>query len=203
MIKAVIFIALFPFCALSQQYNRSIDSLLKKYTQEGFGIASLVSENGKVEYRSAFGNADIELGVELSPKNKFQIGSITKQFTAVLILKLEEEGKLNLKDSIQKYIPEFPNKGNTITIEHLLTHTSGVPEYMDWEKFHDKWSLYYSPEDLINLIIDQPLDFQPGENFEYSNSGYLLLGQIIEQVTGNSFNNYLKSEIFDKIGMTN
>lgn len=202
-IKVIILIGLFPFWTLSQQYKSSIDSLLNNYTQEGFGISSLVSKNGIVEYANAFGYADIELGVRLSPENKFQIGSITKQFTAVLILKLEEEGKLNLTDSIQKFIPEFPNKGNTITIEHLLTHTSGIPEYMDWEKNHDKWSLYYSPKDLIKLIIDEPLDFRPGDSFDYCNSGYLLLGQIIEQVTGSSFNDYLKREVFDKIGMIN
>jgi CubicO group peptidase (beta-lactamase class C family) len=202
-VKVIILIALFPFWTLSQQYKSSIDSLLKNYTQEGFGITSLVSKNGAIDYKNAFGKADIELDIPLSPANKFQIGSITKQFTAVLILKLEEEGKLNLTDSIQKYIPEFPTRGETITIEHLLTHTSGIPEYMDWEKHHDKWNLYYSPKQLIRLIIDQPLDFKPGDNFEYCNSNYLLLGQIIERVTGNSFNDYLKSEIFDKVGMTN
>jgi CubicO group peptidase (beta-lactamase class C family) len=160
IIKLILFIALFPLWTLSQQYKNSVDSLLKNYTQEGFGITSLVSKNGVVEYRNAFGHADIDLGIPLSPENKFQIGSITKQFTAVLILKLEEEAKLNLKDSIQKYIPEFPAKGETITIEHLLTHTSGIPEYMDWEKNHEKWGDYYSPNELIDLIIDEPLDFQ-------------------------------------------
>lgn len=203
ILKTIIFSTLFPLWTLSQQYKSSVDSLLKNYSQEGFGIASLVSKNGEVEYKNAFGSADIELDIRLSPENKFQIGSITKQFTAVLILKLEEEGKLNLTDSIQKYIPEFPTKVRTITIEHLLTHTSGIPEYMDWEKFHDKWNLYYSPSELINLIIDEPLNFKPGDDFEYCNSNYLLLGQIIERVTDNSFNDYLKREIFDKVGMTN
>lgn len=196
-------ITLLPFLILAQSYKAVVDSLLKVHTQEGFGITSLVSKNGIVEYENAFGYANVELGIQLSPDNKFQIGSITKQFTAVLILKLEEEGKLNVTDSIQKYIPEFPNKGETITIEHLLTHTSGIPEYMDWEKNHEKWNLYYKPNELISLIIDQPLDFKPGDNFEYCNSNYLLLGQIIERVMNNSFNNFLKSEIFDKVGMTN
>lgn len=199
----VLIVALFPLWIMSQQYKNSVDSLLKEYTQEGFGMTALVSKNGIVEYKNAFGNANIEFDAELSPENKFQIGSITKQFTAVLILKLEEEGKINLTDSIQKYIPEFPNKGKTITIKHLLTHTSGIPEYMDWEKHHDKWMFFYSPNELMNLIIDQPLDFNPGVDFEYCNSGYLLLGQIIERITGSSYNTYLKSEIFDKIGMIN
>lgn len=195
-------IVLLPFCILSQQYKNSVDSLLKGYTQEGFGMTALVSENGIVKYNGAFGNANIELDVPLSPENKFQIGSITKQFTAVLILKLEEEGKLQLTDSIQKYIPEFPNKGKIITIEHLLTHTSGIPEYFDWDKHHEKWGQFYSPNALMELIKDEPLEFDTGDAFEYCNSNYLLLGILIERITGSSYCDILHQEIIDKIGMT-
>ena len=197
----VLIIALLPFWIMSQQYPPLVDSLLKEYTQEGFGMVALVSKNGVIEYKNAFGNANIELDAQLSPKNKFQIGSITKQFTAVLILKLEEEGKLQLTDSIQKYIPEFPNKGNSITIEHLLTHTSGIPEYFDWDKHHEKWDQFYSPSALMELIKDEPLDFDPGDAFEYCNSNYLLLGILIERISGDSYNDFLHEEIIDKIGM--
>jgi len=198
----VLILVSFPFCLLSQQYKPAIDSLFKEYAEEGFGMVVLVSKHGAVEYQDAFGNASIELGTQMSLESKFRIGSITKQFTAVLLLRLVEEGKLNLKDPIQNYIPEFPFKDKTITIEHLLTHTSGIPEYLDWEKYHDKWGQKYAPNALMELIKDEPLEFNPGDAFEYCNSNYLLLGMVIERVTGNSYSAYLHQEIIDKIGMT-
>jgi CubicO group peptidase (beta-lactamase class C family) len=197
----ILLIFIFPFWTLSQQYDNSIDSLLKSYTQEGFGMAALTSKDGVVEYKAAFGMANIELDLQLSPDHKFQIGSITKQFTAVLVLKLEEQGELNLTDPIQKYIPDFPIKNKPITIEHLLTHTSGIPEYFDWNKHHNKFENDYSPNALMELIKDEPLEFDPGDDFDYCNSNYLLLGIIIERVTKQSYNDFLHQEIIDKIGM--
>lgn len=196
-------IIIFPFWTISQQYKPTLDSILKSYTQEGFGMTTLISKNGIVEYEATFGSANIELNVPLLPEHKFQIGSITKQFTAVLILKLVEEGKINLNDSIQQYIPLFPNKGKTIRIKHLLTHTSGLPEYMDWEENHELWANYFTPDELLNLIKNKPLNFEPGDDFEYTNSSYLILGLIIENITDTPYTTYLKSEIFDKIGMNN
>ena len=126
-----------------------------------------------------------------------------KQYTAIAILQLVEQGKIGLQDSIQAYIRDFPSKGYTITIENLLTHTSGIKDYMSEISNPSKEKDRYSPKDGVDFIKDAPLNFKPGSTFRYSNSNYFLLGYIIEMVTGRPFEKYLQDDVLDKASLKN
>ena len=145
--------------------------------------------------------ADLEAEVPVRGDSVFRIGSITKQFTAVAILQLYEQGRLDLADEVQKYLPQFPRSARKITLEKLLTHTSGVKNLTELQNLEIRQSPY-TPGDLIDLFEDLPPDFQPGEQFRSSNSGYILLGRVIEIVSGRSYADYVQTEIFAKLGMT-
>lgn len=167
------------------------------------GAVVFIAKGGQVIYQKGFGSADLELGVPLRPEMIFRLGSITKQFTAMAILQLEEQSKLSLKDSIQKFIPDFPWRGK-ITIENLLTHTSGITEYTQLniaDPFIRRRDL--TPKEIVDLFKNEPLEFKPGTKFKYSNSGYFLLGYIIENVSGMSYPAYIKKNIIDRIGLAN
>jgi len=169
-----------------------------------FQGAVLVAKDGQLVYRKAFGYADHELDVKNRTHMKFQIGSITKQFTAVCIMLLVEEGKLKLDDPITKYLPDYPaNPGNRITIHHLLSHTSGIPNYTAMLEVWERRALEISVEDLIATFKDKPLEFEPGEDWSYSNSGYIVLGAIIEAVSGMIYEDFVETRIFEKLGMEN
>ncbi|MBP1995427.1 serine hydrolase domain-containing protein [Paenibacillus eucommiae] len=178
-----------------------IHSYLEPLAQEGkFCGAILASHNGSILYSNGFGKANFELAVENTTKTKFRIGSITKTFTAVSVLQLVQKGKLNLDDPVSKY---FPNQkdGDKITVHHLLTHTSGIPNYTD-DPHMLEWSAQpSSPEKLIERFSQNDLEFPPGEQYKYSNSGYVLLGSILEQISGQSYELYLKEHIFEPLGM--
>lgn len=203
--RKFIFLLLFFAAEVHAQNNieKSLDSaLLKNFKPQEPGIALLVARKGQVIYQKAFGSANLELDVPLHPGMVFRVGSITKQFTAIGILQLVEQGKINLQDSLHKFLPDFPSKGHTITIEHLLTHTSGLKEYM----VIDHPDPYIKRHDLsIQIIIDHfknaPLDFEPGTRYAYSNSGYVLLGRIIEKVSGKPYHEYLKENVLDRAGL--
>jgi len=166
------------------------------------GVAVLISKDGKVIYENGFGYADIERREVVKPDTKFRIGSITKQFTASAILKLQEEGKISVTDKLSKFVPDFP-RGNEVTIHHLLTHTSGIHSYTAKPDFIDKVTTPITEEALIASFKNDPFDFSPGEKWQYNNSGYFLLGYIIEKVTGKSYGDYLKETFFDPLHMTN
>ena len=188
------------FVSASTEYQQWLD---KAYPADGPGAAVIVVKGDKVVFRSASGMADLELGVSLSPENVFRLASITKQFTAAAILLLEEQNKLSVTDSINKYLPNFPTQGHTIKIENLLSHTSGIfnytdiPGYMNSEKIRKD----VTTEELIEVFANLPMDFAPGEQFHYSNSAYVLLGAIIENVSGQTYADYIQTAIFDKLGM--
>lgn len=188
-----------------KQLAKSLDSLLsKQFNPNGPGISLLVAKKGKIIYEKAFGSASLELSVPIRPEMVFNLGSITKQFTAVAILQLVEKGKISLQDSLQKYVPDFPSKGYPITIENLLTHTSGIKDYMqiDYpEPYMERRD--FSPKVLIDSFKSLPLEFEPGTKFHYSNSGYFLLGFIIERVTAKTWQDYLQENIFTPLGLTN
>lgn len=185
-----------------KQLGEAFDKLLaERYPAGGSGAAVLVAQRGKVLYHKAFGMASIELNVPMQPGSVFRIGSITKQFTAVAILQLMEQGKLSLQDEITKFIPDYPVHGHRITIEHLLTHTSGIRSYTDMEAFGSIITQDKSPEELIAFFKNQPMDFAPGTQWNYNNSGYFLLGYIIEQVSGMTYPEYLDTHIFKPLGM--
>jgi CubicO group peptidase (beta-lactamase class C family) len=166
------------------------------------GVSVLVSKNGEVIYEKSFGYADVGNKVPVTSETKFRIGSITKQFIASGILKLQEEGKLNVEDKLSKYIPDFPH-GDEVTIHHLLTHTSGIHSYTDRPDFMKYVTLPITPKSLVDTIKTRPYDFNPGEKYLYNNSGFYLLGYIIEKISGKSLGDYLKDTFFVPLGMNN
>ena len=181
-----------------------IDEILsKKYIDGEPGATALVYRKGDIILRKGFGFANMELKTPMKPENVFEIGSITKQFTAISILLLEERGKLNITDEITKFIPDYPTNGKSISIHHLLNHTSGIKSYTSMPSFMEKARVDMSPKELIDVFKDEPMDFDPGEQFLYNNSGYILLGHIIEVVTGDTYENFIQKNIFDPLDMEN
>ncbi len=172
------------------------------FPEEGPGGVVLAVKEGKTVYRTAFGKANLELGVNMDPGYIFRIGSITKQFTACAILQLAEAGKLSLQDNITKYLPDYPVNGRIITIEHLLTHTSGIKDYTGLPTFNTILKRTdLSPKALIDVFKDAPIDFEPGTQFRYCNAGYVLLGYIIEVVSGKLYAVYITDNFFKPLGM--
>ncbi len=179
-----------------------IDALLREhYRPDRPGVAVIVSRRGEVIFRGGHGLANLELGVKIEPHMVFRLGSISKQFTATAILLLEEAGKLSLDDSITTYLPDYPMHGRTITIEHLLRHTSGIANYTALPWFESNQRRDLSLDELIAVFKNEPPDFGPGEKWNYSNSGYILLGAIIEKVSGLSYEQFLQDRIFGPLGM--
>ena len=181
------------------EYDKILSDLFKA---DGPGCAALVMKKGVVVYRKAFGKADLELNVNMQPDLIFRIGSITKQFTAVAILQLEEQGKLSLQDSITKFIPGFPTHGYKITVENLLTHTSGIKNVTGMSQWTEEVRRKdMTPKEIVEFFKDQPLDFEPGTKYSYSNSGYILLGVIIEKVSGETYAGYLEKHILKPLAL--
>jgi len=182
--------------------TKAIDALLKKaYKRTEPGAAVLVARKGRGIFRKAYGMADLELGVPMQPNMVFRLGSITKQFTAVAILMLAEQGKLALSDEITVFLPDYPTHGHKITIEHLLTHTSGIKSYTDMPEWFPLWRKDLTVQELIDMFKNQPMDFAPGERWKYSNSGYILLGTIIEKASGKPYPQFVQEHIFKPLGM--
>lgn len=202
--KHILFPILFSLSSLSmaQGLESKIDSLTGAVfdTGQNPGAVFLVSKNGVPVYKKAFGMADLELRVPMTVDNVFQIGSMTKQFTAMAILMLEEGGQLDVADPISKYIPDYPN-GDRITIHQLLTHTSGIKDFTAIKGLNAIAKEELSPLDLIGFFKNEPVDFPPGERFAYCNSGYILLGFIIETVAGESYSDFVEKHIFAKLNM--
>ncbi|MFN1834272.1 serine hydrolase domain-containing protein [Balneola sp. MJW-20] len=188
----------------AQSFESNIDNQLNEiFDPEGPGAVFLVAKDGKTVYRKAFGKANLELDVDMTPNKVFQIGSMTKQFTAVGILILEEEGKLSLEDDIRTYISDFPVQGDRLTLRHLLNHTSGIKDFTKMKTIMQIARKDMSPKELIDFFKNEPIEFSPGEKFEYNNSGYVVLGYIIEHVSGMSYENFIEQKVFGKLGMAN
>lgn len=196
---------LFSLNLLAQEKNQKIDELLSKYAEYGqFNGTALVSENGKVIFKKGYGLANFEWEIPNQTDTKFRIGSISKQFTALLIIKLAEDGKLKIDVPISTYLQEFPKETGKITIQQLLTHSSGIANYTDDPSFFkEKMRNPYTPEEFVSTFSSLPLEFTPGEKFKYSNSGYFLLGFIIEKVSGKSYENFLQEIILTPLKMEN
>jgi CubicO group peptidase (beta-lactamase class C family) len=165
------------------------------------GASVVVARQGQTILSQTFGQADLELDVPMPADASFEIGSVTKQFTAASILLLAERGKLALDDELTKYLPDYPTHNQRITIRHLLTHTSGIKGYTELPEFGDLMPLRKTPETLIKIFADKPLDFPPGENLVYNNSAYFLLGLIIEKISAHTYAEFVKANLFDKVGM--
>lgn len=167
--------------------------LMQAYADDGWFMGSvLIAQNGQVVLNKSYGWADAEWSIPNSPSTRFAIASITKEFTAASILLLEERGKLKTDDLVKKYLPDVPASWDKITIYHLLTHTSGIP---------DAGVEYDSgpPEKMV--LHDKPLEFQPGENWKYSNMGYVVLGYVLERLSGQTYEEFVRENIFKPLGM--
>ena len=176
-----------------------IDKLLNSLTEkEAFTGAVLVALNGELLLSQGYGLADRDKKLPNTPQTKYRLGSVTKQFTAMAILMLQAQGKLNVQDPICRYISECPAIWQDITIHHLLTHTSGMPELPDPELPKGKPT---TPEQMISLLKDKRLDFPPGARWYYSNTGYIVLGYIIEQASGLPYEAFLQQYIFEPLQM--
>ena len=192
-----------PACQASEKgLTLQIDALLQKvYKADEPGASVLVKKQGQVLFRKGYGLADMELGIPVEPDMVFRLGSITKQFTAVAILMLAEQGKLSLQDDITKFLPDYPTQGKAITVEHLLTHTSGIKSYTDLPEWLPLMRKDMTLKEIIDLFKDKPMEFLPGERWKYCNSGYILLGAIIEKVSSETYEAFLQKYIFDPLGM--
>ncbi|MEM7156709.1 MAG: serine hydrolase domain-containing protein [Myxococcota bacterium] len=161
----------------------------------------LVAEKGEPVYAKGFGKANRETGQVPDIDTNFRVGSVTKQFTAAAILALAEDGVLSVDDPVSKYLPGWP-RGEEITIHHLLTHTAGVWNYTSDADFMAKAHEYHSTDQMLAVFRDTPLEFEPGEQFSYSNSGYVMLGAIIEAATGKPYGEVLAAQLFEPAGLT-
>ncbi len=165
------------------------------------GAAIIVRKDGQTIFRRGYGMADLELGVAVEPDMIFRLGSITKQFTAMSILMLAQEGKLGLQDEITRFLPDYPTRGKRITVEHLLTHTSGIQSYTDMPEWLPLWRKDFTVKELVDLFKDKPMQFEPGSSWAYNNSGYILLGAIIEKLSGKAYGDFVTERIFKPLGM--
>ena len=200
----ILFLVLISNMSIAQTKAEQIEELLSSYEAYGkFNGSVLVSDQGKVIYKKGFGMANMEWDIPNQPNTKHRLGSITKQFTAMLILQLVAEGKLDLQAPITNYLTDYPKaSGDIITSHHLLTHTSGIPNYTSFPKFmEDESRNPYTPEEFVKTFADKELDFTPGEKFSYSNSGYFLLGVLIEKLSGKSYEQMLQDKIFTPLNM--
>ncbi len=196
----------FATVSLAQSKVEKIDEVVSLYAEYGkFNGSILISHHGEVIYKKAFGMANMEWNIPNQTNTKHRLGSITKQFTAMLVLQQVQKGTLSLDDVITTHLPYYPKAtGDQVTIHHLLTHTSGIVNYTSYPGFfRDEARDPYQPEAFIKLFADSTLRFTPGEKFEYSNSGYFLLGAILEQVTGQTYEQLLHEHILSPLKMNN
>jgi D-alanyl-D-alanine carboxypeptidase len=185
---------------LSAQLTTGVAGKADAYIKSaGIQGSVLLARGGKVILSRGYGLANFELGVANKPETKFRLGSITKQFTAAAILQLQEQGRLGIGDPISKYIPGSPGAWSSVTVHHLLTHTSGIHSYTDNAGYPDHMrERAGTPLEFVNRFRNLSPDFDPGTKFHYDNSGYFLLGVIIEQVSGLKYEDYLRKYIFDR-----
>ena len=208
---SVILAILFGWVIQSQSQSRTpeqqqVDKMFERWNKPGSpGVAIAVLQNGKVTYSRGYGKANLEYDIPITPQTVFHAASLSKQFTALAILLLEKQGKLSLSDPLSKYFPKLPDYSKKITLKHMLTHTSGL---------RDQWRLLalagWRLDDVITKahVLDlihrqQHLNFEPGDQFSYSNTGFTLLAEIVEKVSGKTFAQFTKAAIFDPLGMKN
>ncbi len=187
----------------TEDVSRAIDTFLSRvYAQDAPGAAVIAVKKGHVVFRGAYGMADLEQSVALTPDMVFRLGSITKQFTAAAILILMEQGKILVDDPITKFLPDYPVGERTITVAHLLSHTSGIKSYTGIPGYMaEEIKADLEIDELIDVFDDLPADFSPGESFRYNNSGYVLLGAIIEEASGQSYESFVDEQIFQLLDM--
>lgn len=182
---------------------QEIDQIVEAEIKPGGpGAAVAVVKDGEVIHRKGYGLANIEWNIPITPDTVFRLASISKQFTAVAIMMLAERGKLSVDDLLTDFLPDYPTSGHDITIHHLLTHTSGIasytsiPEFLQRDGYIDR-----TTTEMVDYFKSRPFDFRPGARYLYNNSGYFLLGVIIEKVSGQSYEDFLRENIFAPLGM--
>lgn len=210
-LRALILIVVFTLAALPAAAASSVSTtelaqyadrlLAETYPADQPGATALIVRNGETVLRKGYGLANLELGVPMQPDMVLELGSVTKQFTSAAILMLQERGQLSVTDEITKYLPDFPTHGQKITLDHLLTHVSGIPSYTGLPEWSSQLRQDITVDQLIALFRDKPLEFAPGEKWSYNNSAYVLLGAVIEKVSGKTYEDFIEQEIFAPLGM--
>ena len=202
---ATVFLSEFNLAlAQNDDIQKKVDEYINAHVQMNqFSGSILIAKKGQILVNKGYGYASYRFDIKNNPETKFRIGSLTKGFTAVSILQLEEKGLLSLDDKLKKYIPDYP-RGDEITIKNLLTSTSGIPNHTEFTDFDKERRVYkYSVLETIETFKNKALKFNPGEKFNYSNSNYILLGFIIEQVSKMSYEEYVNENIFKPLKMNN
>lgn len=199
-----------PVLEAVAQDGRALDRYVDSVAQAAIaehrvaGVSIAVARSGRTVLARGYGFADLENDVPATAETVYRIGSVTKQFTSAAIMRLMEQGRLALDDTLQKFLPGFPAQGNRVTIRHLLNHTSGIRSYTS---LGPRWQrvvrLDLVPDSLVALFANEPFDFKPGDAYRYNNSGYFLLGMIIEKLSGKAYGQYLRDEFFTPLGLEN
>lgn len=165
------------------------------------GVIIGVASRGRLVHLQSYGMANVELRVPVSDSTVFEIGSISKQFVTAAVMLLVEDGRLSLDDPIQDHLTDLPSEWLGVTVRHLLTHTSGIPDYEEIQTY-EAYRFRFTPEQIIREAHSRPMDFEPGTGWYYSNTGYFLLSLIVERIEGHPFGKVLQSRIFEPLGMT-
>lgn len=189
--------------ALAADKAPALDALVSRYHELGlFNGSALVAENGHAILRKGYGEANMEWHIANTPDTRFRLGSITKQFTATLVMQMVEKGQIDLNAPISRYLPDYPKPAaDRVTIHQLLNHTSGIPGYTELPAFASEPRRPQEPADFMKIFSGLDLLFEPGTKFSYSNSGYFLLGVILEKISGEPYEQLLRERIFDPLGM--
>jgi CubicO group peptidase (beta-lactamase class C family) len=195
-------LSVFMAGACLAQDSARMDQIIQSYVaNHQFMGTALVARGSQVLLSKGYGSANLEWDVPNAPNTKFRLGSVTKQFTAACILLLEERGKLSTGDPVKKYMPDAPAAWDKITLYHVLTHTSGLPSFTGFPDYAKLEPFATTPAELVARFRDKPLDFEPGEKWNYSNSGYVLLGYLIEKLSGDKYEKFVRDNLFTPLGM--
>ncbi len=187
------------------EVRERVDSLARAFvaSSEAPGVSVAVIRAGRdTVVFAGYGEADLENDVPATPATVYRIGSITKQFTAAAVMRLVERGSVRLGDSIGKYLPDLPRAWHVVKVRQLLNHTSGIPSYTDLgESWAKRWGEHMSPDTLVALTAHEPMDFPPGTGWRYDNTGYVVLGMLLEKLSGVPYAKYLDSTMFEPLGL--
>jgi D-alanyl-D-alanine carboxypeptidase len=191
-----------PVSAYADAVDQYVEAEMARRHIPGLSLA--VVQNGMIVKEKGYGLANVELKTPATPDTVFPLASVTKQFTAAAIMLLVEDGRIGLDDRIGECVPGLPESWNGITVRHLLTHTSGIKDYLNTNELHlpSQSCEDFTPGEIVSAVAKLPLNFPPGERWSYSNTGYVLLGMIIQKVTGKSFGEFLSQRIFTPLSMT-
>src|SRR5262245_37169386 len=202
MLRSLIVILWLSGTCLAQNVDSRMDQIVQSYvSNKQFMGSVLVARGGDLLFSKGYGSANLEWEIPDTPSTKFRLASVTKQFTAAAILILEERGKLKVEDPVKKYLPDAPAAWDKMTIFHVLTHSAGLPNFTSFPDYPSSEPFPTTPEKLVARFRDKPLEFEAGERMSYSNSGYVLLGYLIERISGQSYEKFVQENIFTPLGM--